>query len=74
MAILFVDSQQPASLSMSDLAAQAVERGWAIRLVDIRRESHVAQRWRVHNTPTTVLVRSGREVDRILGPSTWTEF
>ncbi|MFN6413188.1 MAG: trypsin-like peptidase domain-containing protein [Planctomycetota bacterium] len=59
---------------MSDLAAQAVERGWAIRLVDIRRESHVAQRWRVHNTPTTVLVRSGREVDRILGPSTWTEF
>jgi S1-C subfamily serine protease len=74
MAILFVDSQQPASLSMSDLAAQAVESGWAIRLVDIRRESHVAQRWRVHNTPTTVLVRSGREVDRILGPSTWTEF
>ena len=74
MAILFVDSQQPESLSMNDLATQAVERGWAIRLVDVRGESHVAQRWRVHNTPTTVLVRSGREVDRILGPSTWTEF
>lgn len=74
MAILFVDSQQPASLSMNELASQAVERGWAIRLVDVRRESHVAQRWRVHNTPTTVLVRSGREVDRVLGPSTWTEF
>jgi S1-C subfamily serine protease len=74
MAIVFVDSQQPASLSMNDLAAQAVERGWAIRLVDVRREMHVADRWRVHNTPTTVLVRSGREVDRILGPSTWTEF
>jgi thioredoxin-like negative regulator of GroEL len=74
MAILFVDSQQPASLSMNELASQAIERGWAIRLVDVRRESHVAQRWRVHNTPTTVLVRNGREVDRILGPSTWTEF
>jgi hypothetical protein len=59
---------------MEQVAAQAIEMGWAIRLVDARRESHVTQRWRIHTAPTTVLTQGGREVDRILGPVNWTDL
>jgi S1-C subfamily serine protease len=74
LAIVFVDPQHPDSQSMDQVAAQAIEMGWAIRLVDARRESHVTQRWRIHTAPTTVLTQGGREVDRILGPVIWTEL
>ena len=74
LAIVFVDPEHPDSQSMEQVAAQAIEMGWAIRLVDARRESHVTQRWRIHTAPTTVLTQGGREVDRILGPVNWTEL
>ena len=74
LAIVFVDPENPDSQSMEQVAAQAIEMGWAIRLVDARRESHVTQRWRIHTAPTTVLTQGGREVDRILGPVIWTEL
>jgi hypothetical protein len=74
LAIVFVDPQHPDSQSMEQVAAQAIEMGWAIRLVDARREGHVTQRWRIHTAPTTVLTQGGREVDRILGPVNWTEL
>lgn len=74
LAIVFVDPQHPDSQSMEQVAAQAIEMGWAIRRVDARRESHVTQRWRIHTAPTTVLTQGGREVDRILGPVNWTEL
>jgi S1-C subfamily serine protease len=74
LAIVFVDPENPDSQSMEQVAAQAIEMGWAIRLVDARRESHVTQRWRIHTAPTTVLTQGGREVDRILGPVNWTEL
>jgi len=74
LAIVFVDPEHPDSQSMEQVAAQAIEMGWAIRLVDARRESHVTQRWRIHTAPTTVLTQGGREVDRILGPVIWTEL
>ena len=74
LAIVFVDPEHPDSQSMEQVAAQAIEMGWAIRRVDARRESHVTQRWRIHTAPTTVLTQGGREVDRILGPVIWTEL
>ena len=74
LAIVFVDPQHPDSQSMDQVAAQAIEMGWAIRRVDARREPHVTQRWRIHTAPTTVLTQGGREVDRILGPVNWTEL
>jgi len=74
LAIVFVDPDHPDSQSMEQVAAQAIEMGWAIRRVDARRESHVTQRWRIHTAPTTVLTQGGREVDRILGPVNWTEL
>lgn len=74
LAIVFVDPEHPDSQSMEQVAAQAIEMGWAIRLVDARRESHVTQRWRIHTAPTTVLTQGGREVDRILGPVNWTDL
>ena len=74
LAIVFVDPEHPDSQSMEQVAAQAIEMGWAIRLVDARREGHVTQRWRIHTAPTTVLTQGGREVDRILGPVIWTEL
>jgi len=67
LAILFVDSQQPACKPMELMATQAVENGWAFRRVEASVEKHLADRWRIHTTPTVVLLRSGREVDRILG-------
>ena len=74
LAIVFVDPEHPDSQSMEQVAAQAIEMGWAIRRVDARRESHVTQRWRIHTAPTTVLTQGGREVDRILGPVNWTDL
>ena len=74
LAIVFVDPDHPDSQSMEQVAAQAIEMGWAIRRVDARREPHVTQRWRIHTAPTTVLTQGGREVDRILGPVNWTEL
>lgn len=74
LAIVFVDPQHPDSQSMEQVAAQAIEMGWAIRRVDARQELHVTERWRIHTAPTTVLTQGGREVDRILGPVNWTEL
>jgi S1-C subfamily serine protease len=74
LAIVFLDPQQPSNRPMSELAQQAIEVGWTVRIVDARRELHTAERWRVHTAPTTVLVRDGREVDRILGPVSWFDF
>lgn len=53
---------------------QAIRDGWVVRRIDTKREPHVAMRWQIVNVPTTVLVRNGREVDRILGPIVYTEL
>ena len=74
LAIFFVDTQQASSQAIEQVAAHAIELGWAVRRVDTRREVHVAERWRIHSSPTIVLVRGGREVDRILGQVTSTEL
>ena len=74
VALSFLDSRDPASLQMHRVVEEAVGLGWVVRTVDMRRETHIVERWRVHTAPTTILVRAGREVDRILGEVNLLEF
>jgi len=53
---------------------QAIRDGWVVRRIDTKREPHVSMRWQISNVPTTVLVRNGREIDRILGPIAYPEL
>lgn len=46
----------------------AINDGWVVRRVDTRNDPHTASRWYIQNTPAIVLIRNGREVDRIVGP------
>lgn len=57
----------PQCEEMHRTTEQAIKNGWVIRRIDTKREPHIAMRWHITNVPTTVLVRNGREVDRILG-------
>ncbi len=74
VALSFLDSRDSASLQMHRVVEEAVGLGWVVRTVDMRRETHLVERWRVHTAPTTILVRGGREVDRILGEVNLLEF
>jgi len=53
---------------------QAIRDGWVVRRIDTKSEPHVSMRWKISNVPTTVLVRNGREIDRILGPIAYPEL
>lgn len=53
---------------------QAIRDGWVVRRIDTKREPHISIRWQISNVPTTVLVRNGREIDRILGPIAYPEL
>ncbi len=68
IAIEFMAEGSPQCDEMLRTTEQAIKNGWVIRRIDTRRDPHVAMRWNISNVPTTVLVRNGREVDRILGP------
>ncbi len=68
IAIEFMAEGSPQCEEMHRTTEQAIKNGWVIRRIDTKREPHVAMRWNITNVPTTVLVRNGREVDRILGP------
>lgn len=74
LALCFLDGRDSASREMEGVVEEAVARGWVVRRVDMRLEPHLVQRWRVHSSPTTLLVRGGREVDRILGSVGLQEF
>ncbi len=67
------DGSQPCQ-EMHRTTDQAIRDGWVVRRIDTKREPHVAMRWHIANVPTTVLVRNGREVDRILGPIAYVEL
>ena len=68
IAIEFMAEGSPQCEEMHRTTEQAIKNGWVIRRIDTKREPHIAMRWHITNVPTTVLVRNGREVDRILGP------
>ena len=53
---------------------QAIQDGWVVRRFDTKRDAHMASRWQIQNVPTTILVRNGRELDRILGPIEYSEM
>ena len=40
--------------------------GWVVRYVDAQRDKALVEKWRVHQTPTLIVLENGREVDRIL--------
>ncbi|MCU0711661.1 MAG: trypsin-like peptidase domain-containing protein [Pirellula sp.] len=46
---------------------EAIRSGWAIRTSNIDQESDLAKRMQIRSLPTLLLLRNGREVDRILG-------
>ncbi len=46
---------------------QLADKGWLIRQVDVDREKDIVQRWKVTQLPTLIVLRGGKEVDRILG-------
>ncbi len=46
------------------------QNGVAIRSVDVDRESELAQRYQVRETPTYVIVAGGKEVSRLVGMQT----
>ncbi|XZE20044.1 S1 family peptidase [Pirellulaceae bacterium SH449] len=46
---------------------QAINAGWAIRISNVDTEYDLAKRMQIRTLPTLLLLRSGREVDRILG-------
>lgn len=46
---------------------QAIDAGWAIRTSNVETEYDLAKRMQIRTLPTLLLLRNGREVDRILG-------
>jgi len=74
IAIEFMAERCSQCTEMHRSTDQAVKDGWVVRRIDTKREPHVAMRWQIVNVPTTVLVRNGREVDRILGPIAFPEL
>jgi hypothetical protein len=53
---------------------QAIEEGWVVRRFDTKADPHISLRWQIQSVPTTILVRNGREMDRILGPVSYREL
>ena len=74
IAIEFVTTGCDQCLAMDAATQQALADGWVVRQVNVLKEPHLAQRWRIHTTPTTLLVRGTREIDRILGPVDYLEL
>lgn len=67
VAVFFYGANQRECSPMQRNVGKVVESGWAIRFVDVKREPEIAIRRHVENLPTLVLLRNGREVDRIVG-------
>lgn len=67
IAIEFVAENNADCKAMNRTTDFAIKDGWVVRRIDTKRDPHIAIRWHISTVPTTVLVRNGREVDRILG-------
>ncbi|XZE36906.1 trypsin-like peptidase domain-containing protein [Pirellulaceae bacterium SH501] len=72
---LFFTKADCSSCSSVQLAVQrAIESGWAIRTLDGAREKGLVSRWHIEKYPTVVLIRNGREVDRLIGEPNFDEL
>jgi hypothetical protein len=74
VALEFVRSGCPNCQAMDRAVDESLNGGWAVRRIEVTADPFTTQRWRIHSTPTTLLVRDGREVDRILGPVSFDEL
>ena len=74
VAIEFMAEGNSQCAEMHRTTDEAIKDGWVVRRIDTKLEPHIALRWQISNVPTTVLVRNGREVDRVLGPVSYFEL
>jgi thiol-disulfide isomerase/thioredoxin len=51
-----------------------VQEGWIIRQIDATRDRELAERWRITQIPTIVVLHRGKEVDRIVGTLNYDKF
>jgi thiol-disulfide isomerase/thioredoxin len=57
--------------SMEPTVYRLVSEGYAVRKINIDRDRQVARQYRVDRVPTYVMVLGGREVARIVGPTSY---
>jgi hypothetical protein len=74
VALEFVNAGCPNCRVMDQAVEESLQYGWAVRRIDVAADPYATSRWRIHSTPTTLLIRDGREVDRILGPVAFDEL
>jgi len=74
VAIEFMTAGNSQCAEMHHTTDEAIKGGWVVRRIDTNREPHITLRWQISNVPTTVLVRNGREVDRVLGSISYFEL
>ncbi|MFN6128923.1 MAG: trypsin-like peptidase domain-containing protein [Planctomycetota bacterium] len=74
VALEFVNTGCPNCRVMDQAVEESLQHGWAVRRIDVASDPYATARWRIHSTPTTLLIRDGREVDRILGPVAFDEL
>ncbi len=68
MALFFTKSGSTQCATAESVVSQAIDSGWAIRQIDGMKNHSLAKRWRVEHYPTIVLIRNGKELDRLIGP------
>jgi S1-C subfamily serine protease len=74
VALFFTKAECPACRSVQGAVQRAIQSGWAIRTLDGVREKSSVARWHIEKYPTVVLIRNGREVDRLIGEPQFDEL
>ncbi|MCY2975175.1 MAG: thioredoxin domain-containing protein [Planctomycetota bacterium] len=59
---------------MQPAIEQLAQQGWVIRNVDVDLEKSIVQRMKVSHLPTLLILKNGRETDRITGVHTYPEL
>lgn len=72
--IHFSSQNCPACRKIQPVIDQLNSEGWAIRSVDSVKDPSTADRWRVRQIPTVIVLEKGREVDRVVGSLENTEL
>ena len=68
VALQFTSKNCSACRSMQGNVDALADYGWAIRQVDVDQNPAMAMRYNITQIPTTLVLRRGSEVDRIVGP------
>lgn len=74
VALFFTKTDCPSCDSVQSAVQRAIDSGWAIRMLDGAREKGLVSRWHIEKYPTVVLIRNGREVDRLIGEPNFDEL